>query len=457
MSQTALLQLAKVDKSKYTAQTLSTIDVMTCYFLDMIYNGLYFKMKDLKTIGTIDNITDGYKSALLSYHKGLSNNKNLKKCIDNIQRIFNEQPGYANMSFLDCINKIVEQFSPKDAFEGFNDKQRRIILKKVIVDVNAAFIDHILNKRLRLIIDKRKEQQSVQILKDELMSFFLLEREKILSEYYGVVLNIEKTGNISDQTAKRLQQIISETVSKMIIYKKKAEKFEEKSTQLKFELDQLKAELNQLKSGTKTLQNQSISYSKPSSTSKPEQPNTSKPSEPVESPESNQSYTKSPETSEPIETPSKPVLKTPQLSIQPITKQPDIDEQEDVSSESIMLEESSQELQKTLEKPQIENKPEEDDDEPDNIEIDDDFLELSDVKKEEVQQETEQDNLRQAPPIPKLTLDDLNIDEIPKDDPLATDSQDSDTSNQVKIKQSKSKKGKINIKRDAPVKKVQFV
>lgn len=256
MSQ-ALLKLAKVDKTKYTAQTLSIIDVMACYFLDMLYNVLYLRVKELKKTEKISNITEGYKNALMVYYKGLNNNDNLTKCIENIQRTFNEQPGFSNVSFLECINNIVEQFSPKDAFDGFGDKEKRILLKKVVIDVNSAFISHILNSRLRMIIDERKNKQSVNILKGELMDFFLLEREKIISEYYGVVLNVEKTGSVSTQTAERLQKIISDTVTKMVIYKKQAEKFKEMATQYKFELDQLKGK----NSSTQVLQSSSTQLS----------------------------------------------------------------------------------------------------------------------------------------------------------------------------------------------------
>ena len=155
----SLLQLANVDKSKYNTQTLGIVDVMTCYFLSMIYNDIYVKVKDLKNNGKINNITDGYRQALFTYYKGLNRPENLKKCIQNIQQIFNELPGYSNMSFLDCINKIVEQFSPREDFEGFTDKQRRIMLKRVIVDVNSSFIHHILQTRLCMIIDKPKRQR----------------------------------------------------------------------------------------------------------------------------------------------------------------------------------------------------------------------------------------------------------------------------------------------------------
>ena len=476
MSQ-ALLKLAKVDKSKYDARTLSIIDVMACYFLDMTYNVLYLRVKDMKKAKKIANITDGYKSALMVYYKGLSKNDNLTKCIDSIQRTFNELPGFSNVSFLDCINNIVEQFSPKEAFDGFDDQQRRVLLKKVMIDVNSAFIHHILKSRLGMIIDDRLKKENVDILKNELMDLFLLEREKIMSEYYGVVLNVEKTRTISTQTAERLQKTISDTVTKMIIYKKKAEKFEEMSKQLRFELDQLKS--GKFAKSTNT---------NASSTSIPKtvQPDLDddildiSDNIEVDEQDSNDSDDlnvdepiQKPQVSQPIQKPqvSQPIQK-PQVS-QPIQK-PQVYEPEPDDSSDIFEDEPVRTTSSNKESNNISNKPT-------NIpKITLSDLSISDDEKEPEKNEFEQelDNIgiegseeENAPSIIQDNYTNINKQDIQElrnslqnseirkvvhDDPLATESETIRTaqpeSTAIKIK----KGGKLKIKKDVPVKKVQF-
>ena len=461
----ALLKLAKVDKSKYNAQTLSIIDVMACYFLDMLYNVLYLRVKELKKSEKIANITDGYKSALMVYYKGLNNNDNLTKCIENIQRTFNEQPGFSNVSFLECINNIVEQFSPKDAFDGFGDKEKRILLKKVVIDVNSAFISHILNNRLRMIIDDRKNKQSVNILKGELMDFFLLEREKIISEYLNVVLNVEKTGSISTQTAERLQQIISDTVKNMVIYKNKAKKFKEMATQYKFELDQLKGK------------------STPTNTGNPgNPPNFRNPGNPGNSTNIGNSVN----------------VNKSQTSIPRPSSEQDSDDILDLSedSDNIHISEDDENEVDKLQSEQTTNIPNQT---PNNTKTPNivNLADSNNVITTIVEDDSEnlfEDNVPTA--IPRITVDDLSIgdDETPmppdssqqedknefeveldnivkqptettskivqpssistqrnvriREDPLATESETS----VVKIK----KGGKLKIKKDVPVKKVQF-
>lgn len=471
MSQTALLKLAKVDKSKYTSQTLSIFDVMACYFLDMFYNALYLKVKDLKTHGKIDNITLGYKSAMFAFHKGLNKKDNLRKCIENIQHIFNELPGYANMSFLDCINKIVEQFSEKDAFEGFNDKQRRTILKTVIVDVNASFIHHIIHNRLDMVIDKRKEVQNVQILKEELIDLFLLERERIISKYYDAVLNIEKTKNITDQTAQRLQQTILRTVERMVVYKKQAEKFEEMARQLKFELDQLKQ--TQSRNQVQSMQRQPAIPSQPLSI--PSQPQTT----PVQSSQTQATPVQPSQAGQIRQNVNQPNVLTPiqpnvSKPIQPNENVPDesldlleiVDNTESSDKEGLDMELSDDSTPIATNSTQVTSPPKTALSIQSPLEESDDVLEWSDsnmVDKPDKPDEPLPNDLYEQTNEPDTTIpkkpvkmNNITLNDLVIDDPLETDDLQLNivkkSSGDVKVK----KANKINIKRDVPVKKTEF-
>ena len=65
------------------------------------------------------------------------------------------------------------------------------------------------------------------------MNLFLLERERILAEISDVVVILIKRKIWVTQAAERLQEHISKTLVKMIVYKKSAEKWKETATQLK--------------------------------------------------------------------------------------------------------------------------------------------------------------------------------------------------------------------------------
>lgn len=493
MSQTGLLQLAKVDKSKYTTQTLSIIEVMACYFLNMIYNDLYLKVRDLKNANKLNNITDGYKHALFAYYRGLNDNQNLKKCIENIQRTFNELPGYSTMSFLDCINKIVQQFSADDAFDGLNDKQRRIILKTVVIDVNSAFIHHILKVRLSMIIDKRKESQNVKILKDELMDFFLLERERLITAYYGVKLNVDKTSSISNQTAERLQQIISETVKNMVMYKKQYEIYKEKSTQLEFELNQIKKKYPQLFTLTKS-DNPEQKFNKiPTDNNQPSNQllQTQQTKQILQTPQNTQTQQNNSQInienleedlleldsiksdddvfvdddSDNIEIPNtKPVNSTT------ITQTSQIPQ----TSETIQTPQTSQNVQEFKQDSELSDPDHESDPFAEDVPVESNPTSQNPtVKNNNQNAKIIQGDIQKPRQIQKITLDDLVIDESEqprKDDPLASSedsskkrpslpntpniSNTSNTSNVSNMPNNiKIKKGKINIKADAPVKK----
>ena len=235
--------LIQVDRSRYDSSTINVCEIVACYIMDMIYNKIYLRVKDLKTSGSgnIKSITDGYRSALLLYYRNLGKSENMRKILTGIHSSWMELPGFSRLTFIECIYRIADEFTPAQDKEGFSEKNKRNIVKKVIMDVNSKFIKHVLNKRLSMVIDHRKQKQNVEILKNELVNIFLLEREELLNEYYGVVLSTNK--NPSGNVNSKLKAMLATEVKEKIIAQQKMKKYFELAKQYKSQFERLKADV----------------------------------------------------------------------------------------------------------------------------------------------------------------------------------------------------------------------
>lgn len=231
--------LPKIDHKQYDVQTLHVCEVIACFILNKLYNEIYLNVKELKTNDKIPNLTDGYKQGLMFFFKGLKKPENMKKILLGIHDMFIENPGFAGMTFRDCIHKISDQFTPHNDRDGFNEKQKQKIVMKVMLDVCANYIEHLISNRLGMVIDNRKQKQNVDILKNELINMLLLQRERMLSDYYGVVVGANKT-NMPKGFETKLKAMVSDAIRDKIIAQKQAKKYYLIALKFKRELDEMK-------------------------------------------------------------------------------------------------------------------------------------------------------------------------------------------------------------------------
>jgi hypothetical protein len=229
----------QIDHKQYDIQTLHVCEVIACFILNKLYNEIYLNVKELKTNDKIPNLTDGYKQGLMFFFKGLKKPENMKKILLGIHDMFIENPGFAGMTFRDCIHKISDQFTPHNDREGFNEKQKQKIVMKVMLDVCSNYIDHLISNRLGMVIDNRKQKQNIDILKNELINMLLFQRERMLSDYYSVVVGANKT-NMPKGFETKLKAMVSDAIRDKIIAQKQAKKYYQLALKFKHELDQMK-------------------------------------------------------------------------------------------------------------------------------------------------------------------------------------------------------------------------
>lgn len=170
------------DRNNYQKKTIDCFEVLGAYFVDIFYNHLFIEGKKLRTNKSVSSITEGYKHALNAFLQGIENPKSYKKILVGIHSFFISS-GFTNMSFSECIERVTEEFIPKDYYESVSKQQKISILKLVICQSNKTFVEKLVKNFLRLVIDTHSDSDNIRVLQDAFIDILMLERENIYHRF----------------------------------------------------------------------------------------------------------------------------------------------------------------------------------------------------------------------------------------------------------------------------------
>lgn len=188
------------DKTSYSQKTLDTFEILAAYFVDIYYNHLYIEAKTLRTNKVEESITDGYKHALNAFIQGIENPKLYKKTLTGIHNYFTAS-GFQIMNFYECIDRLTKEFIPQDYYETVSKQQKIAILKLIICQSNKVFLEKVVRKFIKIIIDNHKDADNIRVLQDEMIDIFILERESMYHKF------VEKNSNKSNINTKIIESM----------------------------------------------------------------------------------------------------------------------------------------------------------------------------------------------------------------------------------------------------------
>jgi hypothetical protein len=195
-----------LDRSAYSATTMSTYQLLASYIVDVYYNHLYveaIKMKNAPS-NQVPSITEGYKHAVLAFLSAIDNKSKTYKArhysqlLTGINEYFTTWTSFSTLTLSDCINKIVTEFVPSDFFESLNKDQRRNILRIVLTSSIREFSAVVIKDFLTSIIDNHMEQTNIHALKERMVDLLILERDGFYNKFLST--KIGKTSETVDKT-----------------------------------------------------------------------------------------------------------------------------------------------------------------------------------------------------------------------------------------------------------------
>ena len=143
------------------------------------------------------SITEAYKLSLKMYLDELDNPDIYRKIVSNMLEYFGEwyKNTFIGKGYSENIDIIIKAFVPLDYFPRMNMPQKQIILRKIIVGSVRRMVVKIIEEYLNLIIDNHKENDNLNILRDDFINCFIIERESV---YKMFILSETNRGNIND-------------------------------------------------------------------------------------------------------------------------------------------------------------------------------------------------------------------------------------------------------------------
>jgi hypothetical protein len=195
-----------LDRSAYSATTMSTYQLLSSYIVDVYYNHLYIEAIKMKNDASnpVTSITEGYKHAVLAFLSAIDNKSKTYKArhyaqlLKGINEYFTTWTSFSTLTLSDCINKIVTEFVPSDFFESLNKDQRRNILRVVLTSGIRGFSEVVIKDFLTIIIDNHKEQSNIHALKERMVDLFIIERDGFYNKF--LLTKIGKTSETVDKS-----------------------------------------------------------------------------------------------------------------------------------------------------------------------------------------------------------------------------------------------------------------
>lgn len=209
------------DRGRYSIHMIRDLDIMSVYFIDIIYNYLYDEAKKLKIDGKVSSVTEGYKHALDAFISALCKKPKLyRKALSGIHEKFLEFSGQS-LTFPQCMTRITKHFIPEDYYSSLSDGEKMSILNLVINQSMKELVMKIVKSHIVKIIDYHSESSNITLLKEELIDLFIYERMGVYTRFLGRKTKTNKTSGLSNAMIERMQQEIKRLITEKIELEKK--------------------------------------------------------------------------------------------------------------------------------------------------------------------------------------------------------------------------------------------
>jgi hypothetical protein len=238
-----------LDRSKYDQSTLLMLDSISSFFIDMYYNNLYQEAIKSRQQGKSISNTASYKEVLSCIRQSFNEGDHLKKYLSSLHNYYNMYN--VSTTYIEFVDRVIREFVPESYFPLLSNANKAISICTVIKDANYKLIDRIISKYLKHIIDNRSIENA-EIIKDELINIFLIERDLLSSKFKAEergkgesdkTITINKLeADIYKLLKEKCEMAAKEKVMKVIIHSKAKEinQLKEENATLKRELDKRK-------------------------------------------------------------------------------------------------------------------------------------------------------------------------------------------------------------------------
>jgi hypothetical protein len=180
-----------MDRRSYNPKAIAIFDIMGSYFVDVFYNHHYLIARENVKAGKQNNITDAYRSNVMSYMYGIKTRVDLyKTVVGQLHKFYQSASGFGAITLSDLENKILSQFIPPEYYRDFSDQMKGNTMREIIIrsvqEFGAITVSY---DMLRNIIDDHMNSAHVRTLQDQMVDIYIIIREDYYSRFTQAILS----------------------------------------------------------------------------------------------------------------------------------------------------------------------------------------------------------------------------------------------------------------------------
>jgi len=183
-----------------------TFEILSVFFTNIFYNELYLSSLSQTQQSSASSITDLYKKKLIMYYGQMNSdvNKWFNNFIVRIKLEYDKHTKHIFITNAECIDNMCTAFVPTDFIKSIVPNKKFSIVFNCIRSVVSNMISEIGQQHLTLIIDERKDKDSIVTIKESFMNQFMAEREKMFGKFIDSHTRETRT-TVSAETVKRIR------------------------------------------------------------------------------------------------------------------------------------------------------------------------------------------------------------------------------------------------------------
>ena len=187
-----------------TSSTQAVFDVFGSYLVDVFYNGHYNLARERVRNGIAANITDDYRTHVLSFVKAPAVGVTYyKKLVMLWLEYYRRYAVGATLMLADFQDKILSQFIPPKFYADFSERQKDDAFRTIVIKTLTDFGDCVLAPdMLKRIIDGRADPLNVSLLQGRMDTILMNQRDVYYAQFTRKT--IRTTGSGADSSQDRL-------------------------------------------------------------------------------------------------------------------------------------------------------------------------------------------------------------------------------------------------------------
>lgn len=168
----------------YPTSTINTFELLGGYVINVFYNNMYDKAREIHSSGKISSVTEAYKVVCRGYLANFTREDLFKSTLKNIFEYYNRHNPVPILKYSEWVDSITREFVPHDFWPSLSVQQKDHILGMLIEAIFKGFVTVIISPQsLQLVIDNHLNSENIPFFQDQMLTVMIEQRERMYQKF----------------------------------------------------------------------------------------------------------------------------------------------------------------------------------------------------------------------------------------------------------------------------------